>query len=170
MKWEKRQDGAATGQTCFVSIDGVDFKIFEPEPFNPGYYSHKFRAAGLRYEIALCIRTGHIVWAHGGYPCGLYTDLVLAREAFILNLKKDEKAMADKVYKDPLSFILPTPQNKGLHGVIMARHEHVNGRIKQFEILNQRFRNQLEKHPIVFHAVVNVTQLMLENGHPLFSV
>lgn len=170
VKWENRLDCAASGQTCFVSIDGVDFKIFEPQPFNPGYFSHKFRGPGLRYEIALNIRTGYIVWAHGGYPCGLYSDLRLAREAFVLNLKKNEKAMADKGYKDASCFILPTPLNKSQHSVIMARHETVNKRLKQFEILNQRFRHQLEKHPMIVQAVVNITQLMLQNGHPLFSV
>ena len=34
----------------------------------------------LRYEIALEIKTGHIVWAYGGFPPGEYPDLKIARK------------------------------------------------------------------------------------------
>jgi len=53
---------------------------------------------------------------------------------------------------------------------ILARHETVNKRIKQFCCMNVRFRHSLHLHPRFFHAAVNLTQLMIENGEPLFSV
>jgi hypothetical protein len=53
---------------------------------------------------------------------------------------------------------------------ILARHETVNKRIKQFCCLNFRFRHYLHLHPRFFHAVVNLTQLMNLNGEPLYSV
>lgn len=167
--WNNRYDGAVQSQTCFVSIDGVDFKILEPKPFDPKWYSHKFRGPGLRYEIGLNIRNGHIVWAFGGYPCGEYPDLLLAREAFVLALNYNERAMADKGYKDPL-FILPNANNGSRHKFFMCRHETVNKRLRQFNILKIDFRHDRQKHPMVFHAVANLTQLMIENGEPLFNV
>lgn len=59
--WANRKNGAAIGQTAFVSLDGADFKIEEPTPFSPKWFSHKFKGPGLRYEVGLCIRTGYIV-------------------------------------------------------------------------------------------------------------
>jgi len=58
------------GQTIFITVDGTDFWVPEPKPFNPDYYSHKFNHAGLRYEIGICIVTGWIVWINGPFPCG----------------------------------------------------------------------------------------------------
>lgn len=168
--WENRYDQSVPGQTCLVSIDGVDFKIKEPTPFDPLWYSYKFRAAGLRYEIGLNIRTGDIVWAFGGFPCGNYTDLNLAREAFVFALDDNERALADKGYADPTCFILPNNKNNEKHKLIMSRHETVNKRLRHFKILKCEFRNDRQKHPMVFHAVINLTQLMFKTGEPLFNV
>lgn len=111
-----------------------------------------------------------MVWTHGGYPCGMYLDLTIAREAYTLSVDQGEKTIADKGYVDPQFFIQKNVDNADIHGRIMARHETINKRIKQFKILKYQYRNALNKHPIVFHAVANLTQLMIENGHPLFSV
>ncbi|EFX70022.1 hypothetical protein DAPPUDRAFT_113096 [Daphnia pulex] len=70
IEWENRFHRALRGSNILVSIDGVDFRIMEPSPFNPKWYSHKFHGPGLRYELAICIQTGDIVWAYGGLPCG----------------------------------------------------------------------------------------------------
>jgi hypothetical protein len=35
------------GSKCHVSVDGTDFRIHEPSPFSPRWYSHKFKGAGL---------------------------------------------------------------------------------------------------------------------------
>lgn len=78
--------------------------------------------------------------------------------------------MADKGYREPRYFILPNETNKTIHKRIMSRHETVNKRLKQFLILKQPFRHDLKKHPMVFKAVANLVQLMIENGEPLFSV
>jgi len=142
----------------------------EPSPFNPGWYSHKFKGAGLRYEIGLNIRTGYIVWTNGGYPCGLFSDLKLARESFVLSVDAGERTIGDKGYKDSTFFILRNSRNEDVHKRILSRHETVNKRLKQFQILKHNFRHELAKHPMVFHAVANITQIKLKNGEPLFSV
>lgn len=153
-----------------MSIDGVDFQINEPTPFSPKWYSHKFKKAGLRYEIGVCIRTGHIVWASGGYPCGDWPDLRIARDNFVNFLEPSEKALADKGYNDAQYFILPSESNSQRHKIIMSRHETVNKRIKQFNVLQNRFRHDLSLHKKCFHSVINLTQLVIIHEDPLFSV
>lgn len=51
----------------------------------------------MRYEIGICIRTGFIVWKNGGYPCGAYPDLKLAREAYVGSINKDEMTLLTRV-------------------------------------------------------------------------
>ena len=85
----------------FVSLDGTDFRIQEPEPFNAILYSHKFKGPGLLYEVGICIRTGDIVWAYGGVPCGEWPDLALARSSYVSSVGPDEMTLVDKGYSDP---------------------------------------------------------------------
>jgi hypothetical protein len=66
-----------------------------------------FSGPVVHYEIGICIATGNIVWAHGGYLCGELPDLRLARDAFIDHLEIDEKALADKGYRDINYFVNP---------------------------------------------------------------
>ena len=163
---------ASPGATLFVSLDGTDYRIMEPTPFDKKWYSFKFNGPGLRYEIALAILTGHIVWANGGLPCGDWPDLRLARNAFVEFLEPNEKALADKGYNDTDHFVFPSDSRNDnkRQKVIMARHETVNRRMKEFAVLGQRFRHALHKHPMCFHACLHLTQLMIEHGHPLFIV
>lgn len=142
----------------------------EPFPFNPGYYSHKFKAAGLRYEIAVGLKSGDIVWGYGGLPCGIYNDLRLAREAFVFELVEGEKAFGDKGYGDSRYFILPRDIEGNGHKYVMSRHETVNKRIRHFEVLKQVFRHPIEKHEVCFFAVLNITQLILKYEEPLYSL
>ena len=62
-----------------MTIDGADFQIQEPSPFNPIWFSHKFNAAALRYEVGVCIQTGWIVWTAGPFPAGDFPDLEIFR-------------------------------------------------------------------------------------------
>lgn len=73
-------------------------------------------------------------------------------------MEEGELTIADRGYNDPNFFIMPSETNSRYHKTLTARHETVNKRKKQFNILKHLFRNALEKHPIVYDAVVNVTQ------------
>ena len=140
----------------------------EPTPFSPKWYSHKFHGPGVRYEIGLCIRTGHIVWANGGVPCGQWSDLKLAQDAFVHCLQPGEKAVADGGYRDDRYFQKKNDDERNKR--VLARHETVNRRIKQFCCMTNTFRHALHLHPTFFHAVLHLTQLMIENGESLYSV
>jgi hypothetical protein len=51
-----------------------------------------------------------------------------------------------------------------------ARHENVNGRLKEFGILDKRWRFHRDKHTLVFKALVVMTQYDMETTRPLFDV
>ena len=142
----------------------------EPTQFNPKWFSHKFHGPGLRYEIGLCIRTGDIVWANGGLPCGQWSDLRIARSLILEETQPGEMIIADRGYRDEEFFDIPANEGDQLKKLILARHETVNRRIKQFRCMGSKFRHDLHLHPRFFHAVVNLCQLTIENGEPLFQV
>ena len=80
---------------ALVTLDGTDMQV--QMKFSPGFMSHKFKGNGLKYEIAVCIQTGEIVWVHGPIRCG-ELDITVARQAFISFLNDGKKAVADRGY------------------------------------------------------------------------
>ena len=125
----------------------------------------------MRYEIALEVESGCIVWAYGGFPAGM-RDIDIAKRKFIKQLKKGEKAVADKGYRFCKRFFVPKT-NYHLNGrikQILARHENVNRRIKSFDCMSEMLRHDLSLHHVYFHAVVNIVQIAIENGEKLPDV
>jgi DDE superfamily endonuclease len=43
-------------------------------------------------------------------------------------------------------------------------------RIKDYQILRQEFRSEMQYHQMVFEAVCVLVQYDMENGHPLFEI
>lgn len=110
------------------------------------------------------------MWAFGSYPCGDYPDLKLSKELFVDFLEANERAVADKGYNDKTYFLLPRDGSSKRHKFIMSRHETINKRIKQFNVLSEAYRHNLLSHNLCFHAVVNLTQLSIKYEEPLFSI
>lgn len=83
-----------------------------------------------------------------------------------------ERTVADDGYRDVQRFIYPQmyPGFRARLKNIMARHETVNKRMKQWGCLNQRFRHRVILHPMCFRAVANLTQLMIMLGEELYQV
>ena len=79
-----------------MTVDGVDFFISTPIIFSKKWYSHKFNKAGLRYEFAINIQTGDIVWVYGPFKPGKMNDLNIFRSKLISTLDDGEKVEADK--------------------------------------------------------------------------
>jgi hypothetical protein len=162
------------GSKCKISVDGTDCPINEPTPFSSRWYSHKFKGAGVRYEIGIAIQSGYIVWKNGPYPCGTYPDLTIARHKLVHELLPGEKYIADRGYRDG-GIYADTPtgfNNDGqrMRSCVRARHETINARIKKYKILSTRFRNQIKYHYMVFHSVCNIIQLEILEGETLYSV
>ena len=154
-----------------MSVGGTDCKILEPFPFSRKWFSRKFNGPGLRHEVALCISTGRIAWAHGPFPCGPNTDLVIFREGLKKALSPSEMVIGGKGYCDAKFFTDSEDCNVSEVDFrrIRARHEAVNRRLKQFFVLSHAFRHDLRRHSACFHAALNLIQLMIDNGAPLFK-
>ena len=165
---------------CLVSVDCADFEIREPGPYHRQrsrkWYSHKFRGPGLRYEVAICIATGDIVWINGPFLCGLYSDWVIFRDFGLLdNLDANERVEADDGYAagDP-EFV--KTRSGAFHGNrdtrknVRARQETVNKRIKQFGILRHIFHSSMDRHGLCFRAIAVITQLSFHDGETLFQI
>lgn len=73
--------------------------------------------------------------------------------------------------KTPSSLHVMTKEDKRMKQLVRSRHETVNSRVKIFAIMGERFRHpDLVDHSSAFRAVAVVTQLTIEDGHPLFGV
>ena len=60
-----------------MSIDGTEFQNFE---YGRKFFSHKNKKSALRYEIALNIITGDIVWINGRFSAGKYSNIAIFRD------------------------------------------------------------------------------------------
>ena len=126
----------------------------------------------MTYEVACNIQTGDICWAFGGFPAGV-NDLTLARMGLHAVLPAGEKVVADKGYWGQYDrFICPSflfsssATNKQLK-LMMARHENINKRIKDFKCMRGIWRHGEDEHVKSFYAVVTLVQLKIENGNPI---
>ena len=157
-----------------VTVDGTDFRIQEPTPFSPMWYSHKFKGSGIRYEVAVSIRGGDIVHINGPYACGSWPDISIFREVLIHKLRPGEMVEADRGYRgEPTKIRTPIDAANRRESKRKSRaracQETVNKRFKQFGILKQVYRHDIKKHKLVFDSIVVITQLSLRHGEPLFG-
>lgn len=167
--WENRKKGDI-GNDCLISVDGTDFKVTCNEA---AFRSYKFRKNGLRYEVGICIMTGHIVWLMGPFPAGDWNDITIFRFALKHMLEEHERVEADDGYRgeNPGAAKIPGSQyhnhdkkQKKVRGKVRSRQEGVNRLFKLFKILDGRFDHDMGIHGIVVRAVVVLVQLSLENG------
>ena len=156
-------------KNLYVSVDGTDCRVMEQSPFNTGWYSHKFNGPGLRYEVAVGIYSGNIVWVNGPFPCGNYPDVKIFKETMVSKLNIDELVIADRGYKHA-KCVYSLAGFESLSSSLRARHEVVNRRLKHFSVLRTVFRHDLSVHSMCFHAVANITQLMIKHEDPMFKV
>ena len=175
--WEKRKLDDS-GEDCLVSIDCTDFEIEEPTHRWKGWFSHKHNGPGVRYEIAVSLKRGHLVWIHGPFPCGQWPDVSIFRNCLKSFLDKNERVEADDGYigeepiscKTPGGFYSRSEDVDDARRRLRSRHETANARIKYYGICSQTFRHELQRHGLAFRAVSVLVQLAIENGEPLFTL
>jgi len=165
-------------QDIRVTVDGTDFKIQEPKPFDRAWFSHKFKGPGVRYLVAVSVIKGYIVWVDGPYMCGKWPDNKIANEKFLPWLDEEEKYLADRGFRGAQKAITPyhlrgeeNGHLRRLASVARARHETANSRLKNWKIFSDVFgHDPVTQHGPVFDAVAKITQLEIENGRSLFSL
>ena len=154
-------------------MDGTDFKVQEHGPL---FSSHKYsKKSALRYEVALCILTGDIVWINGPFPAS-YHDMPIFRSSLMSHLEENERVEADDGYvgeaprhvKCPKCISNPV-ETEAMQQRIRNREETVNNRFKNWGVLRQRFQHALPEHGDMFRSVGVLTQVSIDNGENLFS-
>ena len=80
------------GNDCMTSLDGADCRTVES---GRKFYSHKYKKLAFRYEVALCIKTGQIVWINGPYEAGSWPDINIFRDSLLSHLEENERVEAD---------------------------------------------------------------------------
>ena len=179
--WENRRKNDI-GNTAMASVDGADFRIkgkkrVDGKP-DERYYSYKFKGPGLRYLVALSIRSSDIVFVAGPYSPGVSNDLTIFRECGIMDeMEQFEKVEADDGYMGecPGYCICPgyhsaREDQARLRGRVRMRHEKINKRMKNFTCLLERFRHSATKHSACFRAVAVLTQLAIECGEEMINM
>ena len=164
-----------------ISVDGVHCRIGEPrtQP-SAGWFSKKYNKAGLAYELGIAIFHNQLCWINGPFPAG-HNDMKMFKNdnGLMEKIPAGRKAIGDEGYvgaPDHVATRNPFDSDavKRFKKRVKARHETFNGRLKDFGILEQRFRGQgasrVEKHKAVFEACCVLVQYQMDNGHPLFDV
>jgi len=165
-----------------VSVDGTDCWINEPKhpdfSQDSRYWSHKCNKAGLRYELAISLRSSNLVWMKGPYPCGRNLDRRIFRKVNGLRAQlraTNKKGIADGGYTgDPKRLSTPNahdhPSVAKFKRRALRRHERFNAMTKTFKCLDSRFRHGERKFKVCFEAVCVICQYQLEFGQPLFEI
>jgi hypothetical protein len=150
-------------------LDATECEIERPEDptFQRLYYSGKVGYHTIKYEIAVEIESGEICWAAGGEP-GSMADITLCRKYQIgSHLLPGEGILADKGYigETYLRTPIKAPQTNAAKvvnhviGTLREIVEHVFDRFKLFGCLSQRWRHDLQLHPLVFFVIAEIVNL-----------
>jgi hypothetical protein len=131
----------------------------------------------MRYEIAIALQSGYIVWASPAYRAGRNPDITIFRKPGGLRdklLASREKTVADLGYRgEPECVDLPNEGSADFQTQMAwarSRHETCNKRIKIFSCMSHRFRHDVRLHQDFFNAVLVLTQLNIQNGDKLFDI
>lgn len=111
------------------------------------------------------VKNGFIVWVNSGFCCRSNPDLKIFQIRMKNYLLQNETVITDDGYTDPKCVqISSVPKDsRKAHYEIRAKHENVNRRLKQFLVLEKRFRHDIWFHTVCFHAVAKISQLCMEN-------
>jgi hypothetical protein len=150
--------------TCLFSVDGTDCPVMEPHP-------EKMNGPGVKYEVGMCIKSGMIVWFIGPFVASTNDGTIFMNELAHL-LCESEGVEVDAGYKGhgklKKKMISISREQRKQKSAVRARHESINSRLKQFNVLNFSFRHlnlgsddMMFKHDICFGAIVVITHLKM---------
>jgi hypothetical protein len=91
-----------------------------------------------------------------------------------MRIPEGKRAIADSGLRGSTKASTPKPghskEAKLFMSRVRSRTETLFKRFKDFGILRQRFRYDLDFHMEILHAVAVIVAYDMENGHPLFDV
>jgi hypothetical protein len=123
------------------------------------------------------ILAGNIVWINGPYAAGKYPDIKKFCNGLAHLLDEHERVEADDRYigeapqkvKCPGCVSNPT-KNQEMQNRVQSRHESLNGRLKNWEILKSMYCHDIMEHGNIFWAIAVITQISINTGERLFEV
>ena len=150
-------------------------------PFDKSFFSHKHKTAGFNYQIVLSTTSQKFFAIDGPYPAGANNDKIMCHgsETQQKLVAQNKRAITDGGYEGVKGGGVAIPNRKYHNKLtnmllrrLRARHEHWNGRAKQFAIIRETFRfkkDRLRRHKIVFEAVAVIVATAMETKWPLFN-
>ena len=126
---------------CLISVDGTDLRIPQQGSAQKGntfsFHKNKGKSA-LRYELAVDIKTGYLVWINGPFPAGAFPDVTIFRSCLANKLGEDKQVEADDGYIGEAPHKVKYPgsvsnlkENELMQACNCMRQETINMRIKQ---------------------------------------
>jgi DDE superfamily endonuclease len=159
-----------------MSIDGTHCRISEPRKApSATWYSHKLNKPALAYTVGLHIYESKIIYISESFAAGT-PDITMFKEGVMDKIPDGQKIIGDQGYKGYPDKIciknkFDTDDVILFKRLVRSRHESFYKRIKAFQVLDQRFRHNKDRHRTVFTAVCVLMQYDFENGdRPLFDV
>jgi len=168
--------------TWIGTVDGTHFRnqeIAHPDiPKDPSIFSFKHQSPGFNYEIVVALRESKIVWFSGPHEAGDWNDIKIFGQKGLKDKLRSlgKKVIADKGYKGyPRLISLPNSYDSKevsqFKSRARCRHEKLNGKIAEFECMNNAgFRHTKEKLQACFEAVAVIVQYKMEMGEPLYDI
>jgi len=107
---------------------------------NKNLFTKKLNGPGLRYELAVSLKTNNIVWLSGPHLPGMKNDLQIFRCGLKHMLDEGERCEADMIYRGEAPAFIKCPGMVGVHDKergkkVEGRHETINNRLKFFLVL-----------------------------------
>jgi hypothetical protein len=159
-----------------MTLDGTDFRIWEPKhptlPVDKGFCSHKFKKAGLRYEIGISLKQSRVVWVNGPYRGGA-SDLQIYNEKLRQKIRPGKLIIADGTYKGDHCAppdCMESPELQKFKSRARLRQETFNARLKTFQCLRNLFRHGMAKHKMAVEAICVTLQYQMEMGSELYDI
>lgn len=179
--WHPRLNDADT-ERFFATVDCTNYSTTEKKHptlnKDPKMYDVKSNGAGLKYEIAMAVFHPQVISIQGPFPASVH-DMTLWRQKLKGMIPEGKMIIADRGYetfKPGESEKLSVPNKHDSKDVenfktrARLRLETFNGRLKFFKSLSEKFRHPIDKHKLVFEAVVVTVQYQMDNGSPIFAV
>lgn len=180
ISWPEEVYNSST-RRFLLTVDGVDFKTYEvsTEEYNVDRqtFSQKHGHGAVKYEIGVDAYEPKIVWIHGPYKAGTHDKTIFEDVGGLLEkIPEGKVVVCDRVYRksdhaDKLALpnLGDSEDLQNFKARLRARHESLNGRLKDWRILFDIYRHPIDNHVHVLEAVAVLVQYQLDNGHPIFD-
>eukprot|EP00934_Nitzschia_sp_Nitz4_P005904 Nitzschia sp. Nitz4//scaffold798_size1094//38//1071//NITZ4_009331-RA/size1094-snap-gene-0.0-mRNA-1//1//CDS//3329558184//5894//frame0 len=149
--------------TWVISVDGTHCATNEPRTgpttIDRSVYSHKKGRAGLAYEIGISLTESKVVWLNGPFKAGKNDITIFCEGGLKDKLAATGKvAIGDRGYRGhPAQVTVPNLMNRKSVRIFktraQCRHETFNGLLKNFHVLDTRYRNSRACFKLTFEAI-----------------